>query len=356
LVVLNKIKIAYLITAFSFFVSCKKEKIGPQYNLDGALAGYTINILNEGSFGNSNASITQYNPITKETAQGVFQSKNGNTLGDVLQSANYHDGKNYLVINNSGKIVIVDSVTFSFESEITGFNSPRYITFYKNKAFVSDLYAKGIYVVNIETNQITGFIPTTGWTERMVIYNDQLFVLDLGVREPPSYLNQGNNKLYKIDPNTNAKLDSVITPLEPNGLVLDQNNKLWMLCSGAVDNQETPRLIRVDPTTLSIEKQLLFNQLEMSPTNLTLGSDGLSLLYINQGVFEFSINDSQLPSVPLISSSETIYGLGVDMLRNEIYVTFSPSFTTNGTCKRYYANGNVIDEFSTGIGPSFIQF
>lgn len=337
-------------------ISCKKEKIGPQYDLDGALAGYSINVLNEGSFGSSNSSITQYNPITKEVAQGVYQSKNGVTLGDVLQSATYHNGRNYLVMNNSGKIIVVDSVDYSFQFEIIGFNSPRYITFYKNKAFVTDLYAKGIYVVNTESNQITGFIPTTGWTERMIVYNDQLFVLDLGVREPPNYLNEGNNKLYKIDPNTNSKLDSVLTPLEPNSMVLDQNNKLWLLCSGAVDNQEIPKLIRVNPLTLTIEKTVAFNQLQSSPTNLSIGNDGAILYFINEGVYEFSIAGDEIPSNPFITSSKTIYGLGVHAQNNELYVTLSPSFTTKGSCKRYFPNGNLIDEFETGIGPSFIQF
>ena len=48
-----------------------------------------------------------------------------------------------------------------YQSQITGFNSPRYIEFANGKGFVTDLKQKAIYVVDLVSNQITHQIQFT---------------------------------------------------------------------------------------------------------------------------------------------------------------------------------------------------
>jgi len=79
----------------------------------GSISGETDTtylILNEGAFGQGNASISTFNPAARELQNNVFASRNApRVLGDVLQSAIQHENRLYLVVNNSKKIEVVDS-------------------------------------------------------------------------------------------------------------------------------------------------------------------------------------------------------------------------------------------------------
>lgn len=333
--------------------NCKKDKIGPQFEVDSPLAGYKILILNEGNFGSSNASITTYNPFTKETANNSFIEANGTQIGDVIQSSTAHNGDYYICINNSSKIVVVDSISLALKHELTGFNSPRYIKFYNNKAYVSDLYQGGIYVVDLLSKQISGFINTEGGTGEMVINQNHLYVIDGG----DVLNNQGNNKLYKIDLIQDAIIDSLILPSkQPNSLVMDNNDKLWVMLGGGIGDS-IPSIARINSTSFEVEQNFKFTSVSESPSSLRINGIGDRLYYVNEGIFEMAVNASTIPTSPLISKGgKNIYGLNINPTNGELYITDAKSFNEIGTVYRYFPNGNEIDRFNAGIIPQYMQF
>ncbi len=337
---------------FMTSVSCNKQKIGPQFETGSSLSGYQIRILNEGNFGFGNSSVTSYNPFTKELLNNTFISQNGNQIGDVLQSGTYHNGLCYLIVNNSSKIVIVDSSDFSFKGEITGFNSPRYISFYENKAYVTDLKEKAIYVVDYSAKSIINRINTIGWNEQMIIHNDYMYVCDRG-----DYLNNtGNNKCYKISLLSNTIIDSVIVPLDPNSIVVDHNNMLWVLSSGGI-NLETPKLSQINPNNMSIIKTISFNTINESPFGLVIDSENDHLYFINKSIYRMNINDNSLPVTSFVNGdNHSFYGLSINKLNNEIYVSDAKDYIQNGTVYRYFENGELIDEIQSGIIPQYFMF
>ena len=66
-------------------------------------------------------------------------------------------------------------ITNTFQGEITGFSSPRFIVSSNGKAYVSDLYANSIQIVDLNSKTITGNIAVQRWTEDLLVYNDYLY-------------------------------------------------------------------------------------------------------------------------------------------------------------------------------------
>ena len=99
------------------------EVVNAQMNTPSTIeSGATLEYMligNEGGFGSSNATISRYNPVTKNLQDGVFLSANGIGLGDVLQSVHYNEGQVFAVMNNSAQIVIMDSESFTQQGLIS---------------------------------------------------------------------------------------------------------------------------------------------------------------------------------------------------------------------------------------------
>ncbi|MEZ5071812.1 MAG: hypothetical protein R2751_12855 [Bacteroidales bacterium] len=116
-------------------------------------------VVHEGNFGYGNASLSHYDPATGLLVNDVFFKRNGLPLGDVAQSVTVDDSLIYAVMNNSGKIMVMDRTDFRFVGKITGLTSPRYLHLINGeKAYVSDLYARSLAIVDPRTLDVTGRI------------------------------------------------------------------------------------------------------------------------------------------------------------------------------------------------------
>ena len=76
-------------------------------------------ITNEGNFQYGNASLSYYNPETKEVENEVFYRANAMKLGDVAQSMVIRNGIGWVVVNNSHVVFAIDINTFKEVGRIT---------------------------------------------------------------------------------------------------------------------------------------------------------------------------------------------------------------------------------------------
>lgn len=343
------------------FTSCKESPVDTVYfDFSGNKGVY---IVNEGNFMYGNSSLSFYDPTAKRVYNQVFMSRNGAPLGDVAQSMYLWKNLGFVVVNNSGKIYVIDNTTAEFQGSISGLSSPRYIhIFDQEKAYVTDLYARKITIFNPETFQITGKISVVNSksqfgqhsTEQMVAYKNLLFV------NCWSY----DNKILVIDTNTDQVKDSIEVFKQPNSIILDKYNKLWIMTDGGFDGSaygyEQPGLLKIDAETREIERTFRF-PLGDHPIKMCLNPAGDSIYYINRHVWRMSVNDKRIPDQPFITSENTttyggFYSLGIDPSTNEIYVGDAIDHKQNGHVKRFSRSGKLLDEFKVGISPGNFSF
>ena len=328
---------------FAFF-ACVKDK--PYVQTAGNIsisAAHKVYITNEGNFMYNNASVTFYNPQTKEVISDIFRSQNPSiSLGDVCQSIQKIGNTYYLVINNSNKIVLVNADDFKYQQSINGFVSPRYllpVSF--SKGYVSDLYANKIAVVNLFTKSIVSYIPCSGWTERMLLYYGKAFVTNLY-----------KNYLYVVDALHDAIIDSIYVGKYASGLVLDKNENLWILSSGDPAISQPARLYQINPATNQILKTFTFSG-NTSPHHLIIDGKRENLFFINNHIFRMSIHDLQLPTYPFIqSNNNNFYAMEWNPIDENLYVSDAMDYVQHSTIYRYNSNGTLVHTFKAGINAS----
>lgn len=341
--------------SFSFFIfallllySCRKDKpVEKDEPAPVIAAGGGMYIVNEGNYLFGNAKISYYDFTNGSVTEDLFEPANSYPLGDVAQSMSIFNNKAYIVVNNSGKIEVVDPLSFIVSGTITGFTSPRYFLPVSNgKAYVTDLFSNTISIVNLSNNTISGTIACTGWTEELALAYGKVFVT-----------NMNSDKVYVINTATDMIEDSISVGYGSNSIREDNNGKLWILASG---NQTSmyPFLTRINPVNNLVEVSFQFPNISDSPYKLNINGTFNVLYYLNSGgVYSFPVAASSLSFSPMIPEGTcNFYGLGVNPVTNEVYVADAIDYVQKGVILRYQSNGTYNGSFQAGIIPGNFCF
>ncbi|MEM6262763.1 MAG: DUF5074 domain-containing protein [Bacteroidota bacterium] len=312
------------------------------------LSSKGVFILHEGNFLSGNASIDFFSPADSSLEADLFKRANNQLLGDVLQSMTLHGAFAYLVVNNSGVIEVVDTASFTSSATITGLQSPRYmVPVSDSKAYVSDLFANQVHIVDLLTNQKTGSIPLPGWTEKMALHQNEVWVTNS--RKP---------FVYVIDPATDQLADSVAIDSSANSLQVDNTGNLWVLCAGEAARNQNARLFQIDPAQRQVVQALTPSSTGFGAGELQLTAGGDKLCFLMNGVWEYDLAQSFFSNGPVIpENGKNFYGLGVDPVTDERYVADALDFVQRGRIEVYQADGTLVRDFlSGGIIPGEFVF
>ena len=324
-------------------ISCKKKEIGPQFLNNPIQENFYFDVLVgcEGNFGTANGSITAFSSSSDSLRNYYFQQQNNFPLGDVVQSISLIDGELFIVVNNSGKVQVVDSLDLSSKYEISGLTSPREIIKISDSIlYISDLYSNAIAVYDKENKLLLPAIAVSGWTESMIKINESVYVCS------PT-----QNLVYKINSNSHQLVDSISVGPYPYDLVLDKNNMIWVLCSGEY-NMNNGTLEKINPSSFNKETVV---DLNASASNLCLDGAAANIYWISNGVNKMNV-DQSVSNLIIPSNSSLFYGLGVHPVTNDIYVADAIDYVQSGKLMIYSNDGSIIKTKTTGINPQAILF
>ncbi|MFP4556193.1 MAG: YncE family protein [Bacteroidales bacterium] len=350
--------IALALVAFIFY-SCMKDETIPvtPYDLFGSRGVF---IVNEGNYLYGNASLSYYDFESKEVINNIYAQSNGVPLGDVAYSMAIYKGKGYIVVNNSGCIHIVDANTLQHIGTIENLPSPRHIHFLSDDvALVSDLYARGITIVNPIKMEVVGKIETGSQslpfnqhpTEDLIRVEDKIFT------NCWSY----DNKVLVISSESLAVIDSIEVGIQPLSMAKDKNNNIWVMNDGGYPGnpfgQENPSLMRINSATNEVELRLNFDSANSLVGQIDINPAGDSLYFINKNIYRMHVDDSELPTEPFIlSENKNFRAIAINPVNNDMFISDTKDYMSEGTTYRFNLSGHIIDTIDVGIIPGSFCF
>lgn len=320
-------------------------------------SGTTLNgvfVLNEGNFGQANASITAYDPVTGEASQNQYENENGSPIGDILYSATEIGDRLYLVVNNSSKIEVVDKETLTKIATIRIANeaSPReLVQVSETKAYVTNLYGNSVSVIDLETNEEASIIAVGSNPEGIAVVGERAYVANSGF---------GNgNTLSVINTATDEVTGTITVGDNPVSILKQDNDQLWIVCAGAYGDfsdpeDDTPGMIYVlNGTTAEVVTSF---EVGGHPGDLVLNDlDDVAYL-MNGDVMSIDMNTFEVIDSAFIEKNFYSLGFSTSDEGQFIWGGDAKNFAQSGLAIQYDLNGVKVDSFPTGIIPGAFYF
>lgn len=330
------------------FTSCKKEETPEEEITTTVKSGFVIGC--EGTFGFNNAELF-WLADDGTLRSNTFSAANGYGPGDVMQSYTEYEGKGYLVMNNSQKVVITDATSTTELAVITGCDYPRHLLpVSEQKAYLSNGSIDGeLMIVNLSSNQIIGSIPV-GYGPEEIVYNGQyVFVCNSGGWDY-------DQTVTVIDPLTDSVVETIDVTLNPVAMEVDYQGNVWVLGGGQtlfdadwnIVSESVPQLNRIDREALIVTAILNVGVAGDHPRYLEMNPEKDELYVLNHGIMRMPIAVGTFVS-DLITGE--FGAMVVHPATGEFLLTSVPNYIDNDNVYLYSASGQMLETHEVGVAP-----
>ena len=329
-------------------------------------------LLNEGNMAMNKASLDYYDYETSTYKRNVYGEANPTAtlgLGDVGNDIGIYGTKLYTVINASNKLEIMDVATTK-RLKVIDIKNGRYITFANGKAYIS-AYDGDIglgqntpngFVAEIDTTTmaITRRVEVGRQPEELAVVDGKLYVANSGGYSPPNY----ERTVSVVDLNSFTVVSEIDVAPNLHRLRATESGDLYVSSRG--DYFENPSQLFVVDT----KKGEVKSTYNIPTSNLTIVGDtayivgssfsyetfdweiGYRMINIKE---EKLLEDSFLPK-SVSDEIEMPYGIAVDPMSKNIYITDARDYVSPGTLYCLDKNGTFKFKVTTGDIPAHFAF
>ncbi len=353
--IMNLKKIIAIIALGISLFACKTSTSDPV-----ATPTTDVIVINEGNFNSADGSLSTYRSGDGSVELGIFERINGFPLAATIQNVYAESTQNriYAITNAPDKLEIMSYGDFSSLATIRNsgatinFTNPYAFAAIGNTGYVSNwgtfnnitsTFQNGyITKINLANNSITSKLTRTTKPQDLKIVNNNLYIA-----------NTGGSTISVLNTNNDVSVTEITTPAGPDKMVVDKNNKIWVLCTSG-------NLIRINPVNNTIEATFASVSVSGYNEKMVLNSTKDRLYWLNSTwgqsskVFAMDITATTIPTTALITRNN-LYGLGAHP-NGDIYVTDSNSFQGNGRVYVYNSAGTEKTNFGAGRGPNGFIF
>ncbi len=336
----------------------------------GNLKGFYL--LNEGNMGSNKASLDYFDFSTGVYHRNIYAEANPaivKELGDVGNDVQIYGSKLYAVINVSNYIEVMDAKTATHIGEIK-IPNVRYIKFHSGKAYASsyvapvkfDQNARVGYVAEIDTTtlQVLRTVNVGYQPEELAIVNNKIYVANSGGYMFPNY----DRTVSVIDLETFKEEKKIDVGINLHRLRATKYNELIVSSRG--DYYNTPSMLYF----IDLETEKVTGSLNMAVSNLDIAGDSAYVYAvewshntqrntITYGIMNIKTKEIVSRNFITDGTEKDIvipYGVKVNPVTGDIYVTDAIDYVTPGTLLCYNRFGKLKWKVDTGDIPGHFAF
>lgn len=339
----------FLLVLATVFVSCNNDDDQISISESDFTNGFFV--LNEGGIGE----VTYVSIDLSTVEQDIFAGVNGDgqDLGAFVQSMFFDGDRAFIISNGSNKITVVNRYSFEYITTIsTGLQVPRYGAVSNGKAFVTNLndFTSAtddfITVIDLADLSVKGTIAVNDQAEKLIAHNGKLYIA--------GGFYGAADKLTVIDASSEEIITKITVPVAANSL--EMHNETLFVLSGGFDVESSLSRINVADNTV-------INSIDLPSTmgnasNLDIAGNNM---FFTSGpyIYRFDTDVTSITDSPFIDTqSNSFYiGYGFAVNNGRIYISeAADDFASDGKIFIYGADGTLLSEISTGLGPNGFYF
>jgi YVTN family beta-propeller protein len=332
--------------------SCKKEEGG---TLPDAAPGGAY-VSNEGSFMNSNASVS-FIAHDGQVLEDPFYDRNETPLGDVLQSLMFAGNRGYAVLNNSQRVVVFDAESFAYIGAVEGTDYPRHmLAVDSQKAYLTNGSMNGqVLIVDLNSRSVSGSVAVGNGPEQLVRSGNHVYVANSG-----GWLEDASVSV--LDITTDQVVTTVPVGDRPVDLVTDHSGNIWVLCAGRVIYDaswnitgHTPAMLyRISSADHAVSWSAQVGETGDHPDDLAISPSGDQVYYNLNGIRRIEVSQPELPGQIVVGGD--FHSLDVHPQSGEIWITSVPDFVSRSNVMRYAPSGEWVGTWQAGIGANGVYW
>jgi YVTN family beta-propeller protein len=342
-----RIEIIYYFLAGLMILSsgCKRDEIVDSNYTSVATTKKGLYTLTEGQSGVLGTSKLSFYDFDTLFYCNIFQP---GSLGNAPDGLIY-DGTNLLITeqgtySGQGKIYRVDTSGTVIKSEVVGIN-PYSLCIANNKIYVTNGPANNVSVLDFDNLTTIKTIDVGVFPQEILSYNKKVFVCNTGFYSGPY-----DSTVTVIDAQSDTVAGKIILQQVPASIVLSNDNKFLIGC-----NNRNGYIYKVDPD--SYAKLDSFNVYSVGGfcRDISVDKSSYDIYFISYTNNIVKLNLLSRLSETMISnpspSGVYFYGYIFDSKRRNHYVANARTFTSNGIVHKYDIYGNMLSFYTTGYAP-----
>ncbi len=298
---------------------------------------------------NSNdETLSHYDTETEVLENHILQ------LGQYANQIVVQEDKAYVV--NSGihsiQVINLETETTSGHIQCPNGSNPYWMVIHPNgdKAYVTGLFTNSVYVLDLINNVVSGSIPVGSTPEGMVLYNDNLYVMN-------SSYGSSMGTVSVIDINTETVTNTIPVGNNPQFGAIDAFGRLHVVCTGNYGYANPAVWGKIYIINTANYNDITILDIGGSPTKIAIHPNGTTYLADGFGLGYLAYNSLDLS---IIHSSTGLWASGGSFIQFDndgtIYLGDSMDWINNGRMYIYSESEELLHTLTVGVNPQDAGF
>ncbi|MDR2691669.1 MAG: YncE family protein [Dysgonamonadaceae bacterium] len=338
-------------------------------------------VLNEGNMGSNKSTIDFADFRNGVYIRNLYPERNPSVikeLGDVGNDIQIYGSRLYAVINCSHKVEVMDACTCKRIGQVDIPNC-RYIRFLQGNAYVSSYVGPvaidpnaqlgAVFRVDTASLQVTGTVTVSYQPDEMEITDEYIYVANSGGYRGGSGKTEYDNTVSVVEINSMKQVRKIPVGINLHRIRRDSYGKLWVSSRGNYKNIPS-RLFVLDRKNPNSREMVVTDSLDIPCSNMCIRGDSLYFYSaewneqkgkntVSYGII--NVKTKQLVTSHFITDGTekdiaVPYGIQVNPVNGDIYVTDAKNYVSSGTLHCYDRNGKLKWSEQTGDIPAHMCF